>query len=52
MVKSYTPVTIYFFSDWCGSCKMIVPVFEELSGEYNGKLKFLMLSKDENPMVA
>jgi thioredoxin 1 len=43
---SKTPVIVDFYADWCGPCKMISPLFEELSGEYTGKLKFAKLNSD------
>lgn len=52
VVKSDVPVIIDFYADWCGPCQMMGPVFEELSGEYEGKLKFVKLSTEENPRVA
>lgn len=43
---SKTPVIVDFYADWCGPCKMLSPVFEELSSEYAGKLKFVKLNTD------
>ncbi|MBW2971458.1 thioredoxin [Candidatus Woesearchaeota archaeon] len=52
VVKSDIPVIIDFFADWCGPCRMMGPVFEEVSRDYEGKLRFLKLSVEENPKVA
>jgi len=41
-----------FYADWCGPCKMIAPVLEQLSGEYEGKANFVKLDVDASPDVA
>ena len=52
VVKSDVPVIMDFFADWCGPCKMMGPVFEELSNDYEGKLKFVKLNTDEEKDIA
>ena len=52
VLKSDIPVIIDFWADWCAPCKMMAPVFEELSRDYEGKLKFAKLNTDENPELA
>ncbi len=47
-----TPVIIDFFASWCGPCKMMAPVFEEISNDYTGKLKFAKLSTEDYPNLA
>ena len=49
VLESETPVIIDFFADWCMPCKMMAPVFESLSEEYEGKLKFCKVNVDEHP---
>lgn len=50
--ESNVPVIIDFWAEWCAPCKMMGPVFEELSKEYEGKLKFAKLNTEEEPELA
>ena len=52
VLKSDLPVLVDFWADWCMPCKMIAPIVEELSQEYNGKLDFAKLDVDSNPNTA
>lgn len=50
--KSILPVLVDFYASWCGPCKMVAPVVEELATKYDGKVKFAKLDVDESPKMA
>ncbi|PHV70837.1 thioredoxin [Sporanaerobium hydrogeniformans] len=51
-IQSSVPVVVDFYADWCGPCKMIAPVIEELAKDYEGKVKIGKVNTDENRGVA
>ena len=51
VLKSDLPVLIDFWAPWCGPCKAIAPVVEELAKEYAGRLKVVKMNVDDNPQT-
>jgi len=52
VLKAQGPVVVDFWAEWCGPCRLMAPVIDQLAEEYDGRIQFVEVDVDENPDVA